>query len=578
MTASLPANPDLSLLKKQAKKLLKQYRKNSTDAIDTVESLHPKPAHFTGLRDAQLVVARHYGFIDWSQLCDAVAVAGYAAKSLAEKAKLFIQLACVQYGGDCSLRNYQRAEELLTLYPDIAKFSFYTALVANHQAAVLRFLQSSPQLATSVGGPLNWPVLLYATYSRIPESANSDSTSCSGSNSSSQSSMNIVKLLLDHGADANSHVILNDTYCFTALTGAMGEGEQGVNQPPHQYADELALILLKAGANPNDAQGLYNTMFTDSGDKWLALLISQGLHAGHTVNWADPNGVPDLTTFDYQLASAVDRGYSNRVEILLNAGANPNAVNSYDGKSIHTKALLTGHDAIAVMLVTSGAIPQPLLPEDQFRLACVRESESSIIALLDQHPHLKDDALLLHDAVSHCDIRIFRKLIELGFDVNGQANYGRTVLHHFSLNNDVEQVEYLLSKGARIDVQEDSHSNTPVGFSAYAGASDAMYLLLDRSDNFLDAVCCAYLKRAKFLLNQSPELINEKTSQGNSALHIIGGWLNDEPDYEICKAFVELLLAAGADSNAKNNAGQTPVEFSQACGAEAMADLLSECH
>ena len=73
MTKSLPAKADINLLKKQAKKLLKQYRKNVADALAAVNAFHPKPEKFEILRDAHLVVARSYGFKDWDELSNAVA-------------------------------------------------------------------------------------------------------------------------------------------------------------------------------------------------------------------------------------------------------------------------------------------------------------------------------------------------------------------------------------------------------------------------------------------------------------------------------------------------------------------------
>lgn len=565
MTISLPANPDINLLKKQAKRLLRHYRDNSSDAVDSVRKLHPKPEYFKHLRDAQLVVARRYGFIDWAALSEAVSIANYAAKSLVEKAQLFIRLGCVQYCGTDALRNYQHADKLLSLYPDIAEFSFYTALVANNKQAVLHHLQANTQLTNSVGGPLNWPALLYVTFSRIQTPG------------SSKNAVGIAQLLLDSGADPNSHIILNDSYRFTALTGAMGEGEAGSNQPPHQYADELVQLLLDAGASPNDGQGLYNTMFTDSIDKWLTLFISKGLNASHTLNWDDADNKSVQTTFDYHLASAVSGGHIERVKTLLAAGANPNTVNGYNGRTIHTNAILKGHEPIAELLKHAGATPQHLSLEEQFKLACVQENDDAIVRILEKHPYLKEDPELLHNAVIHCHTRIYKKLISLGFDLNGQEKSGRTLLHQFALNNDTEQVSYLLEQGADMSLRDHSHKNTPVGFAAYTGANDVMHLLLDRSDDFLEVVCCAYLKRARILLDRNPEVALQRTPQGHTALHVIGAWLQQEPDYDTCKALIELLITTGkADINAKNKEEQTPVQFSLACGAEVMADILSE--
>ena len=72
MTNSLPARADINLLKKQAKKLLKKHRSGDADALKTVTTYHPKPESFSGLRDAQLAVARSYGFKGWAELSDAV--------------------------------------------------------------------------------------------------------------------------------------------------------------------------------------------------------------------------------------------------------------------------------------------------------------------------------------------------------------------------------------------------------------------------------------------------------------------------------------------------------------------------
>ncbi len=562
MTISLPAKPDINLLKKQAKKLLKQYRSNNSEAMSSIQSFHPRPESFNGLRDAQLVVARRYGFISWAELTDAVQMAAYAQQSLEQKANTFIGLGCVQYNGNDRLRNYQRAQELLERYPDIAKFSFYSALVANNANVVSEYLSNEPELVNKTGGPLNWPPLLYVTYGRIKES------------SGIKNAIVNAQLLLAKGAEPDTNIILNETYRFSALTGAMGEGEGGENQPSHQYAEELAAILLKAGANPNEGQGLYNTMFSSSGDRWLALLIDHGLQAKHKLNWQNKESAQ--TTLDYQLANAVSGGYEKRVKILLSAGANPNATDGYNGRRVHTNALLRGHMAIASLLAEVGAEQQKLSPEDQFRMACVNEDTGAIVVLLSQWPSLKNDASLLHDAVFHCDTKIFKFLIELGFDINGQANYGRTILHHFALNNDAEQVIYLLGKGARFDVEDDSHHSTAVGFAAYNGSYDVLKLLLDESDNFLEVVCCGYLERATSLLNQDSTLVHQRSPQGNTPLHVIGAWLSEELDYTLCEAFVNLLLSAGADANAKNHNGQTPIELSIELGAEIIAILLDE--
>jgi tetratricopeptide (TPR) repeat protein len=71
---TLPANPSISNLKKQAKSLKKAYASGDTDAVGRVNRFHPGATEITELtlRDAQLTVAREYGFDGWHELNVAV--------------------------------------------------------------------------------------------------------------------------------------------------------------------------------------------------------------------------------------------------------------------------------------------------------------------------------------------------------------------------------------------------------------------------------------------------------------------------------------------------------------------------
>jgi ankyrin repeat protein len=66
----LPARPSLVQLRKQAKELLRDYRANIHAALARFHAHHPRiPAERRiSLADAQLVVAREYGFASWAKL------------------------------------------------------------------------------------------------------------------------------------------------------------------------------------------------------------------------------------------------------------------------------------------------------------------------------------------------------------------------------------------------------------------------------------------------------------------------------------------------------------------------------
>jgi ankyrin repeat protein len=66
----LPPNPNLDKQRKLAKALARDYWRGSPEAVERVRVLHPKPPapESFALSDAQLVIARGYGFGSWPQL------------------------------------------------------------------------------------------------------------------------------------------------------------------------------------------------------------------------------------------------------------------------------------------------------------------------------------------------------------------------------------------------------------------------------------------------------------------------------------------------------------------------------
>jgi len=77
MSKSLPPQPNLRQLKIQAKDLHKAFKQALPEAIQRVRDLHPRFSHTSNadlfkerfsLQDAQLVIAREYGFDSWVKL------------------------------------------------------------------------------------------------------------------------------------------------------------------------------------------------------------------------------------------------------------------------------------------------------------------------------------------------------------------------------------------------------------------------------------------------------------------------------------------------------------------------------
>src|SRR4030095_6110962 len=66
----LPPRPNLEMQQKRAKSLLRAASAGQPDALQRIRALHPKPPFRDALKlaDAQLVVARGYGFESWAAL------------------------------------------------------------------------------------------------------------------------------------------------------------------------------------------------------------------------------------------------------------------------------------------------------------------------------------------------------------------------------------------------------------------------------------------------------------------------------------------------------------------------------
>ena len=464
----------------------------------------------------------------------------------------FLDLACLTYGND-SVERIDRAKALLAARPALAEADARAAAATGNAGALRRLLEEDPGRASAPGGPRNWPPLLYLCYSRVTEQLpDADSVAT-------------ARLLLDRGADPNAHHMWDGTYRFTALTGAMGEGEGGiVSQPPHAHAGDLAMLLLDAGADPNDAQGLYNTIFRPD-NRWLRLLIERGLTAEHQINWKTDNRIG---TLNFILGHAVTKGFTDRVELLLRHGADPGGINYYDGRTHHENALLNGFGEIARMLVRAGAEPGELSPENRFRAACMSGDEAAARAALEQSPDSLNDAGTLQAAASLGNVAALRCLLNLGADPNATGEDGTTALHQAAWSDHRAAAELLVAHGAR-PVRDANHESTPTGWANHAGNAAMRDYLLDSCPDGFDLISFGRVEALRRYLTDHPEFVTARSPDGASPLH----HLRDDTDH--LEQVIAALLEAGADLTARDSHGQTPHESAVGRGDAAVAALLS---
>lgn len=376
------------------------------------------------------------------------------------KAHQFLDLACLKYGHADSPSRRESARELLRDHPDIVN-TLAVAAALGLAANVQQCLAQDPAAANTKTGPRQWEPLLYLTYSRV-QADDADYLAT-------------ARALFDAGADAKAHFLWGGDYHFSALTGVFGEGEAGPNNfPEHPCGLELARLLLTAGANPNDSQGLYNRMFRPERGS-LALLLEFGLDAEARNNWRHADGTPDPnTTLHYQLMHACREGYTDRVKLIVNAGVDVNQP-APEGVTPLYAAMAGGNRDIAALLQAEGARAESLDDVAQFTGVCLAAEEALARRLLGDDPALLQQALiarptLLSDATRR--VAAVELLLELGADPN--PSQGTPPLHQALWCGRIDAATALLRGGARGDLKDPGHGSDAAGWARHGGFAAAI--------------------------------------------------------------------------------------------------------
>jgi ankyrin repeat protein len=466
-----------------------------------------------------------------------------------------------------------RARQQLAEKPHLAKVNIYTTAAVGDVAAATDFLASGANVHAK-GGPFEWEPLLYAAYSRLDSEAEEHST------------LEVARLLIEHGADPNAGFLWDWGGAYpcllTALTGVLGLGEAG---PPietqHQHWYEFARLLLEAGADPNDNQGLYNRMqYPDN--EHLKLLLEYGLGKGEGGPWFNRffqqwpvreeqkawGYVPrsPAAILSYQLRWAIGAGAFDRVKLLVENGADVKgiAISQYDTTP-----------EIADYLVAKGAkrIARTHSPAEEFAAACMRADADRVRELAASDPSLLDNPELLRSAAAEGLVDSIRLLVELGLDVNGKAGGPRPwpndtpPLWWAAHTGRLDAVKLLVELGADVHARDPNYDATPLASANYKGRREVVEYLVQFAP-ICDAVRFGGLDRVRTLLRENPECVNVRDDAGRTPLHY-PNW-----DTRHGAEIIELLIAHGADTSAGDNDGLTPVDQMLQNGRQDLVEVL----
>jgi ankyrin repeat protein len=265
---ALPPQPSLEQYKKQAKDLRKALAMQHAEALARARARHPRfagpaapEAHHTSftLADAQLIIAREYGYEAWPKFTAAIRAleAANSISSLLDPVAAFLEAASVPRQATHTSGTLERAEAILAAHPHIPDANIFTAAILGDAQRVRRLLAMSSSNASVQGGPYGWDALTYLCFSRYLRLDRKRSAGF----------VEAAHALLKAGANPNTGWQEDGPYPAweSAIYGAAGVA----------HHPELTRLLLQYGADPNDDETPYHAPESHDNDA-LKILVESG--------------------------------------------------------------------------------------------------------------------------------------------------------------------------------------------------------------------------------------------------------------------------------------------------------------
>jgi ankyrin repeat protein len=441
--ADLPGRPSLDHLRREARDLLRAAQAGDPAAASRIRAVSAAPT----LASAQLAVAREYGFASWTRLKAAVEA---RTADLARQAEAFCEASIRDWTG--------RAARMLAANPELAGYSFATAVVLGDADRVQAEIARDPSLTTRIDARTGWTALHAACASRWnrldPARAGGLAT--------------VARLLLDAGADP--------------VGRAPGRPGRGGAWTPLRCAvagaanAPIVALLLERGAVPDD-HDLYLAGFGGDDHESLRRMLA---HA------TDVAGMAKMA-----LAAPISQDDAEGVRLLLEAGADPRRYADDDGgpASAAYEAVRSGCSAeLLELLLTHGAEPGRRGRDGRSPYSLARvEGRADLAELLLRYGAADDssDTDRLLAALQHADRAAVQEQLARDPGLPGRLSEAQqaAALIRAAETGHTAALALMLELGFPVDAQDGDHGSTALHAAAYAGSADAVRFLLDRGAN-----------------------------------------------------------------------------------------------
>ena len=345
----------------------------------------------------------------------------------------------------------------------------------------------------------------------------------------------VIEVLLAAGADVNARDARNRTPLRRALDSGVPLG--------------TIRVLLGAGADVNARDDLGWTPLHEAVRNDATSVIGVLLDAGADVNVRNRGGAT-------LLHMAFDRSPA-MFEMLREAGADLNARDASGRTLLHYAAQRNGATMIASLLESgaNGAVRDEMGQTPLHWAASDQEELPAFELLLATGVDVNvQDAQgrtpLFVAAQRHAMPEVVERLLTAGADMHAVDNSGRTMLHAAASNEHLEFIESLLAAGVDVNAR-DANGRTPLHAAA-------------QSSGWVDYEGWFWIGRTRprtprygspgvvEMLLAAGAAVNARDNTGRTPLHET--WRNRNP------AVIEALVAAGADASAQDDGGRTAAD------------------
>lgn len=395
----------------------------------------------------------------------------------------------------------------------------------------------------------------------------------------------IVEALLDNGAKVNPETRstkISSRY-ITPLHLAVHYGDlaiceqllkQGAKVDSKMPA-EMDMLIYNARQTP-----LHFSAYSQN-IKLVELLIKHGA---------------EIDAFDYYNRTPLHCSVREKdqliTKVLLSHGANVNTIDRNGNRPIHDAS--ENRDSVIVrMLLSHGADSNPKNYKGQTPTSiAVGNGSAEIVKLLTA----KHGQITVHSAASMGDIDTMDRLIKTGLDVNKKDIHGKTLLHVAIAAGQASSVKWLLEHGADPNCP-DNQNVTPLSFSLriaqdFSNSSDpnevTRFNLVKSKQRDILSLLIRYGASPDYTFGIPPKTVLSNSSKVAELLIGAGTNLAYSCDSKATllhraawwgyKEVVEDLIDIGADINAIDSGGGTPLHAAVQSGCTGYSDVTHGPH